>query len=227
MLRGHAIDARVDAQGRRAEVRPLAGPHRPLPRPSSPGVRVDSGVAAGTEEVPLYDPMMASSSSATPTRERHAADAARARGVRDRGRRDVAPVPRGAPLTASSGRAGETCRDLLEDPAWLKGLAVPKPAPPQGDQAAAVQREYTVEVAGKRFEVAPCTASARATKTAPSGPGGPRARRRRAGGGASASNGGASGDTLHSPLQGNVSAPCSSSQAQPSRRAPSSASSRR
>ena len=103
---------------------------------------------------------------------------------------------------------GETCRDLVEDRTWLKALAFP--APPKGDDgdaADAVERDYTVEVSGRRFDVkviGPPAASGvnGAAPAATAGTGTrPRPRRaeRSAGGGA-----GAGGDTLVSPLQGNM-----------------------
>ena len=83
----------------------------------------------------------------------------------------------------------ETCRDLIEDKAWLKQLAQPKPEKADGDDAETVEREYLVEVSGKRFDVkvrgeafapngaAPAGAAAR---PAPARAQGRRRRRRRA-----------------------------------------------
>ena len=48
---------------------------------------------------------------------------------------------------------GETCRDLIEDRKWLKALAQPKPEKRDDDEPEPVERDYTVEVSGKRFEV--------------------------------------------------------------------------
>jgi acetyl-CoA/propionyl-CoA carboxylase biotin carboxyl carrier protein len=97
---------------------------------------------------------------------------------------------------------GETCRDLTEDPKWLKSLA-PETAPaPAGDEAAAdgkAERSYQVEVGGKLFDVKVIgePVGAAAATGAPLKK--PRRRERSGGGGASAS-----GDDLVSPLQGNV-----------------------
>jgi acetyl-CoA/propionyl-CoA carboxylase biotin carboxyl carrier protein len=98
----------------------------------------------------------------------------------------------------------ETARDLLEDRKWLKTLAFEKPpaAPEEGEEEK-VEQTYTVEVSGKRFDVkvigapAPAGAAVAANGSAPAARKPPR--RERAGGG-----GGATGDTLPSPLQGNV-----------------------
>ena len=113
----------------------------------------------------------------------------------------------------------ETCRDLIEDRAWLKTLAFPKvekPAP-GGDGAASgaeakVEQDYTVEVSGKRFEVkvigpagggaaggAPGAGVAPAAGAAPARVAPPRRAERRG-----ASSNGHSGDALTSPLQGTV-----------------------
>jgi acetyl-CoA/propionyl-CoA carboxylase, biotin carboxylase, biotin carboxyl carrier protein len=109
----------------------------------------------------------------------------------------------------------ETCRDLIEDRAWLKQLAFPKPerasgeGPGDGEPAPEpVEQSYTVEVSGKRFDVkvfgpptpppvavngaVPVAAGAVATRRAP----------RRSG--RSGAGGGGGGDTLASPLQGTV-----------------------
>ena len=51
------------------------------------------------------------------------------------------------------GSKGETCRDLIEDRKWLKALAQPKPEKRDEDEPEPVERTYTVEVSGKRFDV--------------------------------------------------------------------------
>ena len=105
-------------------------------------------------------------------------------------------------LATEQWRNGETCRDLIEDKAWLKELAF---APTdQGsaeeDEEEKVEREYAVEVSGRKFEVkvigaafGPNGAGANtgAAKKAPR-------RERQSGGG-----GGAPGE-LVSPIQGTV-----------------------
>ena len=96
---------------------------------------------------------------------------------------------------------GETCRDLIGDRKWLKKLAQPKPeAKPADDEPEPVERSYTVEVSGKRFEVtvhgepmlAPANGAAPAQARKPA-----RAERAKSGGGGGS-------DELTSPLQGNM-----------------------
>ncbi|WP_405581818.1 biotin carboxylase N-terminal domain-containing protein [Streptomyces sp. NBC_01190] len=63
-LTGHAIEARICAEtarpdGGRVDFLPSAGTVLKLVDPSGPGVRVDSGLAAGTEVGTSYDPMLA------------------------------------------------------------------------------------------------------------------------------------------------------------------------
>jgi acetyl-CoA/propionyl-CoA carboxylase biotin carboxyl carrier protein len=96
---------------------------------------------------------------------------------------------------------GETCRDLIEDKAWLKELAFPKVDKGDDDGPVIEERSYTVEVSGKRFEVVVHgEAVATAAPVAANGAARPSPRRERKAGG----SGGGGGDTLASPLQGNV-----------------------
>jgi acetyl-CoA/propionyl-CoA carboxylase, biotin carboxylase, biotin carboxyl carrier protein len=91
---------------------------------------------------------------------------------------------------------GETCRDLLEDKAWLKELAFPSTPQAEQDEDQTVEREYAVEVSGRKFDVK-VIGTPIADGAAPATP---KAPRREAKGGA---GGGAPGE-LVSPLQGTV-----------------------
>jgi acetyl-CoA/propionyl-CoA carboxylase biotin carboxyl carrier protein len=196
---GHAIECRINAEDAAKNFAPAPGTITSYFEPSGPGVRVDSGVLAGSEITPLYDPMVAKLIVWDADREKATRRMARALNeFQIEGVRTLIPFHR-AIMASEQWANGETCRDLIEDKAWLKELAQPKPEAPAEEEAETVERDYLVEVSGKRFEVkvrgeampAMANGAAPAARTAP--------RRERKSSGA-----GAGGDTLTSPLQGNV-----------------------
>jgi acetyl-CoA/propionyl-CoA carboxylase, biotin carboxylase, biotin carboxyl carrier protein len=204
VLRGHAIECRINAEDASKNFAPAPGTVTRYREPSGPGVRVDSGVLAGSEITPLYDPMVAKLIVWDVDRETATRRMARAlEEFEIEGVRTLIPFHKAIMASEQWARA-ETCRDLVEDRAWLKTLAFPVvPASENGgtdgEGSEAVERSYTVEVSGKRFDV-------RVVGDAISGgnsaaPAAPRPRRVRKSSGA---GGGAGGDTLASPLQGNV-----------------------
>ncbi len=202
-LRGHAIECRVNAEDASKNFTPAPGHVSAYFEPSGPGVRVDSGVLAGSDITPLYDPMVAKLIVWDSTRELatkrmlRALDEFVVEGV-------TTLMPFHKAIMASEQWANaETCRDLIEDKNWLKTLAEPKPETPKGDDGEEKEieaRDYVVEVGGKRFEVvvhgeAMAAAPAAASNGAAAAPRKPRERK---------SSGGGGGDTLDSPLQGNM-----------------------
>ena len=196
---GHAIECRINAEEAAKNFAPAPGTITSYFEPAGPGVRVDSGVLAGSEITPLYDPMIAklivwdADRELATRRMLRALDEFQIEGVRTL-------IPFHKAIMASEQWAnGETCRDLIEDKKWLKALAQPKPEAPAEDEGETVERDYLVEVSGKRFEVKVRGEARRSNVAAPCRPPAPKRERKQIGGG-----GGGSGDTLTSPLQGNV-----------------------
>src|ERR1700742_1276606 len=59
VLRGHAIECRINAEDASKNFAPAPGSIGAYTEPAGPGVRVDSGVGPGSEITPMYDPMVA------------------------------------------------------------------------------------------------------------------------------------------------------------------------
>jgi acetyl-CoA/propionyl-CoA carboxylase biotin carboxyl carrier protein len=198
---GHAIECRINAEAAAKNFAPAPGTVTHYREPSGPGVRVDSGVLSGSEITPLYDPMVAKLIVWDADRERATRRMSRAlREFEIEGVKTLIPFHK-AIMASEQWARGETCRDLIEDKGWLKGLATPAPEAPSDDEAEVVARDYVVEVSGKRFSVTvhgEAVSSNGAAPTAVAGKPKPK-RERKSGGG-----GGGGGDTLASPMQGNV-----------------------
>jgi acetyl-CoA/propionyl-CoA carboxylase biotin carboxyl carrier protein len=208
VLRGHAIECRINAEDASKNFAPAPGKIGSYSEPKGPGVRVDSGVGAGGEVSPMYDPMVA---------KLIVWDADRAQATRRmlraldeyeiEGLKTLIPFHK-ALLGTEQWAKGETCRDLLEDKAWLKTLAFEKPAPrdAEAESEAKIEQTYTVEVSGQRFDVrvvgAPF-AGAAGGGTALNGSA-PAARAPKRSFRAGKSSGAGGPDTLESPLQGNM-----------------------
>src|SRR3954463_11421826 len=202
-LRGHAIECRINAEAAHKNYAPAPGRITTYREPAGPGVRVDSGVEAGSEVTPMYDPMFAKLIVWDLDRERATARMLRALSEYEIGGLTTL-VPFHQPLPATrQGAKGETCRDLTEDPKWLKSLAPEATTAPAGGEAGVdgkAERSYQVEVGGKLFDVRVIgEAIGAAAATSGAGLQQPPRRERSGGGG-----GAASGDDLVSPLQGNV-----------------------
>jgi acetyl-CoA/propionyl-CoA carboxylase biotin carboxyl carrier protein len=164
-LRGHAIECRINAEDAARGFLPSPGPVTGYREPSGPGVRVDSGVAAGYEVSGAYDPMVAKLVVHGVDREH-----ARRRMLRAldefwiEGPTTLIGFHK-ALLSHPCFAAGETCHGVVESEefaaraAELDGRAVPA-APPGNSllpgktgRERTVERVRTVEVDGQRFEV--------------------------------------------------------------------------
>ena len=206
-LRGHSIECRINAEDAAKRFAPAPGRISSYEEPAGPGVRVDSGAEEGYEVLPLYDPMIAKLIVWDVDREKATRRMLRALSEFEIGGLKTLIPFHSALLATPQWHNGETCRDLVEDRDWLAGLASGTGAAPEaaGEEEPKVEREYAVEVSGRRFDVKVIGAA---------GPGGAGAgatvaaahaspiRRRRDRDGASA-DGGDPGELI-SPLQGTV-----------------------
>ena len=199
-LRGWAIECRINAEAAHKKFAPAPGAITTYREPAGPGVRVDSGVEAGSEVTPMYDPMVAKLIVWDVDREHATRRMLRALDEYEIGGLTTLIPFHKALLATDQWRDGETCRDLMEDRDWLKTTA-PEPVAETADaeKPEPVERDYKVEVSGKLFDVK--VIGEAVAGAAPPAAGGkrPPKRERKAGGAASASS-----ESLPSPLQGTV-----------------------
>jgi acetyl-CoA/propionyl-CoA carboxylase biotin carboxyl carrier protein len=192
VLRGHAFECRVNAEDAGAGFLPAPGRITAYREPSGPGVRVDSGVEAGSEIVGLYDPMVAKLLVWDIDREH-----ARRRMLRALDEFVVEGVPTLIPLhrlifEAASFAAGEAGAELVER---LGAGLEPVAASGEPGVGAVAGRQLAVEVDGRRYAVRVAV------------PGDDRLARERAARAerrARRGHGGGAGETVASPMQGTV-----------------------
>jgi acetyl-CoA/propionyl-CoA carboxylase biotin carboxyl carrier protein len=197
VLRGHAIECRINAEDATQGFLPAPAPVTGYREPAGPGVRVDSGLAAGYEVSASYDPMVAKLIVHGVDREH-----ARRRMLRAldefwiEGPTTLIGFHK-ALLSHPCFVAGETCHGIVESEELVADLSNAVIAPPGGPVSVAgktTERVRTVEVDGRRFEV-------RLSEPEPEWRGLAQRRRERAhlgGGGAGGS------DAVVSPMQGTV-----------------------
>ena len=209
-LRGHAIECRINAEDASKNFAPAPGKIGAYREPTGPGVRVDSGVEAGGEVSPMYDPMVAKLIVWDADREQATRRMLRALGEFEiEGLKTLIPFHE-ALLASEQWARGETCRDLLEDKQWLKTLAFPAPAASAdgSDEPETVEQTYAVEVSGRRFDVRvvgpPFAGGGGAGSGAPSANGAGAGRAAPTRGERKGSSGAGGPDVLPSPLQGNM-----------------------
>jgi acetyl-CoA/propionyl-CoA carboxylase, biotin carboxylase, biotin carboxyl carrier protein len=204
-LRGWSIECRINAEAAHKNYAPAPGPiGDSYHEPSGPGIRVDSGVEAGGEVTPMYDPMVAKLIVWDVDREKATRRMLRALDEYDSGGLTTLIPFHKKILATEQWARGETCRDLMEDREWLKTTAPEDASPPQPseDGGEVVTRDYKVEVSGKLFDVKVIGEAPAGGVAAPTGGQGkkqPPKRERKGGGGPSASS-----EALPSPLQGTI-----------------------
>jgi acetyl-CoA/propionyl-CoA/long-chain acyl-CoA carboxylase, biotin carboxylase, biotin carboxyl carrier protein len=199
-LRGWSIECRINAEGAHKKFAPAPGAITTYREPAGPGVRVDSGVEAGSEVTPMYDPMVAKLIVWDVDREHATRRMLRALDEYEIGGLTTLIPFHKALLATEQWAAGETCRDLMEDRDWLKSTAPEAVAEPtEAEKPEQIARDYKVEVSGKLFDVK-VIGEAVAGGAAPAAGGKRPPKRERQGSGAAS----ASSKSLPSPLQGTV-----------------------
>src|SRR5512132_1184527 len=205
VLRGHAIECRINAEDASKRFAPAPGTITSYREPAGPGVRVDSGVEAGTEITPMYDPLVAKLIVWDVDREQATERMLRALAEYEIGGLKTLIPFHTALLATEQWARGETCRDLLEDRDWLGALTFPKaePAAAADDELEPVEHAYTVEVSGRKFDVrviGPPLGAANGAVPAAGSTARPKPRRAERAAGAAAG----AADELVAPLQGNM-----------------------
>ncbi len=208
--RGHAFECRINAEDASKRFLPAPARITAYREPSGPGVRVDSGVRAGSDIPEVYDPMVAKLIVWDVDRE-----TARRRMLRAldeyvvEGPATLIPFHRWL-LTLDEFIAGGACHAEL---AKLSEEATPIP-PPEGpapeipgdeapDDGDLAERRFTAEVDGRRFEVLLRYPESEAPAAAAAGAGAARPKRKKRSDGGAAAKGGAT-ETVSTPMQGTV-----------------------
>ncbi len=152
VLRGHAIEVRINAEEPAAGFMPTPGPIDRLVAPLGPWVRLDTGSESGSEVPRDYDSMIGKLIVWADTR-----DGARARMSRALDELVIDGIPTTVPfhrlaMTHPQFAAGEHSTSSVEREWDLTGLEPQTPAGPGADPAEP-SRQVVVEVGGRRMEV--------------------------------------------------------------------------
>ena len=196
-LTGHAIECRINAEDPSNGFLPAPGRITSYREPAGPGVRVDSGVAAGSEVVGLYDPLVAKLVVHGLDREH-----ARRRMLRALAEYEIGGVKtlvgfHRALLEHPCFIAAETCRGVIDSPELaekIEQLSHQKTTRSTSPDGRLRARVSTVELDGRRYEVRALVPEPPFAELA-------RRRRERTGGGG---HRGAAKDAVVTPMQGTV-----------------------
>ncbi|CCH32107.1 acetyl/propionyl/methylcrotonyl-CoA carboxylase subunit alpha [Saccharothrix espanaensis] len=202
-VRGHALEFRINCEDPGRGFLPAPGTVEVFEPPAGPGVRVDSGVAAGSVVGPEWDSLLAKLIVTGATRERALRRAARALAeFKVTGLATALPFHRRVVVDpAFAPELTGSAEPFTVHTRWIEtGFANDLP-PYEGGSAAGgpagVRESVVVEVGGKRIEIT--------VPASPIGPAGPVARtappRRRAASGGVAV---VEGDTLTAPMMGTI-----------------------
>ena len=197
-FRGHAIECRINAEDAGNDFLPAPGRIGAYREPAGPGVRVDSGVEAGSEVVGLYDPLVAKLCVWDVDR-----DSARRRMLRALSEYAIEGVTtlvgyHRALLSHPCFVTGSTCHGVVESEELAEAgqqLSHQKTTLAAAPDGRTRGRTIAVEVEGRRFSV---------TLAEPEPPFRELARRRRARGGYGAAGHAAAKEAVVSPMQGTV-----------------------
>jgi acetyl-CoA/propionyl-CoA carboxylase biotin carboxyl carrier protein len=201
-ISGHSIECRINFEDAAKNFAPAPGKISVYREPTGPGIRVDSGVEAGSEVSPMYDPMAAKLIVWDSDRASATKRMIRALNEFQIDAKTLIPFHIGL-LESEQWANGETCKDLTEDKEWLKQFAFPKAEKPADgeEEVEKVEKKYLVEVSGKRYDV---KVVGEAAGFGGGGAAAPAAKKPKRGERAAGSSNGASSETLVSPLQGTV-----------------------
>jgi acetyl-CoA/propionyl-CoA carboxylase biotin carboxyl carrier protein len=156
-LTGHAIECRINAEDPSNGFLPTPGRITSYREPAGPGVRVDSGVTAGSDIPPLYDPLVAKLIVHDVDREH-----ARRRMLRALGEFEVGGITtllgfHRALLEHTCFTQGATCQGIVESEELAKRASqlshMTTTVPVVSDGAGRRERLATVELDGRRYEV--------------------------------------------------------------------------
>ncbi len=195
-LAGHAIECRINAEDASNGFLPSPGRITTYREPGGPGVRVDSGVAAGSEVADLYDPLVAKLVVHGVDREH-----ARRRMLRALAEYEIGGITtllgfHRALLEHPCFVAGETCHGVVESEELAREaeqLSHETTKVQAASDGRLRERVTTVELDGRRFEVAALVPEPPYAELA-------RRRRERTAGGPH----GAARDAVVTPMQGTV-----------------------